>query len=414
MTIADNSNLNLNNPPGEVWGFTHISSDGHTQKIADVHTQAAALLLDLGKRVQQVVTNGTAVTQFKIHLQDRVCRYVDKNGQRIAVNLSNYQDDTVKEFLDRAAPFTSRRHKLDKSGQPIDGRQKLSVSKSLLKAESPYVYNKASGFAKERQLFAHYAMSASNGRDRGELIRRYGYSALMHQQLHDGLRAALARKDKKGDKRREEVLKALRAEVENVDVFATSLALNYFPTVGQLIENYGVLQMEATLHDEIEKSKKQLENHLTSKNNFNLAQDKKEAAYSDQYIKENCVGLLNLTYSAQRAHAKKHKLTTPAASLESVFVNGAIAQDTSEFKSYYEARLPKEEIDLCQEIQDIVDASAQAFTKAMSAVQTPSCDEIRRVRNPNPATPSQDYLDARAAMTDKLAQYSADLTKALQ
>lgn len=418
--------------------YTHTCSEGFKHRYEGPLRSEADFVLELSIDLRNAILHDEQVKNFKINLHDHTCSYTQKDGTAVVIDLDRHSNKDLRElatlyFKEAEKHVAKRRHKLDAAGNPINGRSKLPLTPQILKAETPYLEVKQKGFYRALELTAHYGLRATDPQLRQELAQRYAFSDLMHKQLENKFTKLVEAKEKQlkgalptGQKKQLEAqlayLKAVKAELENLDFFAAGLALSNFPKIRHLAASEGALQMEKTLEKKIEQNKKQLEKELRDENGYHLtAEEKKEKdaqqfAYEDQYIRDNCLGLFSLSYATRREHARAQKLATPKCSLENLFVKEALCFDPivsfkgEGFKTYLKETLPKDDdTTFAEEIDKLVEETAADLFEAFGTVALPDFTGIAPVPNSFRKGATQAHLDAREQIVSRIEQYTLEI-----
>jgi hypothetical protein len=369
------------------------------------------------------------VTDFQIRLVDRTCTYTEPGGKKIIIDLTRTDlpkplQDFAALYFEAAEPFFHQRYQYDRNNSPLNGSGKVSPAGNteFKKIQDLFIDDKLKGFEKAQTLFSHY-MVTNDGAQRNVIMTRFAFCYFTHQELvkkfeqkinvkENELALAHLPKEKKKIEAQIEQLKKVKAEFEEMDYLAIGVVLGNFPDAAAPLKTEDLGQMELTLQAQIDASKKAAEKELREQIEFAKKDDKKKAKeqvdLEERYIRENCLGLFNLTRRTQLMHARALGIgRMPKHTLENVFVREALLFNTKDsckgLKNYFDSMIT--DSDLKRELGYFLDQISEDIEEAVAKVPVPDTSALPYVVNPSTKNPPQTYLDARDAMENHVDNY---------
>lgn len=322
--------------------------------------------------------NPARVNDFSIELHTRTCKFTNPDtGNKTIFDLHEFfhgdadGESLSKAYFDTAGQFFTPRYKFSKGQKgALNGKNQLMPSNEIIKKHG-LVMGKE-GFKNGASIIlSHMIAYREKPELKKQIVERHALSSEMHKNMVEKLRELSKKKQSELDALKQQVppadkkkleeltqdcahLARYKNELEKMDYFALNWALGMFPYVkyksGETLQ-----EIEDKLSEEIAANAKTMEEDLRTYQGIGhkekVKKDPKEAALEEEYIRDNCAGLLFLTSHGHLKRCQREGIEKmKQESVEDLFVKEAIRSNNDvgddkfgdSFRDYILPHLSKE------------------------------------------------------------------------
>lgn len=354
-----------------------------------------------------------AVKDFRIQLHTRTCSFTHPDtNKKVILDLHEVfvgdadGEELNNAYFETAGHFYTPTYKFSKGQKgALNGKEQLSPNQEIVKKHGYVTGN--NGFKTGAQLLAsHLIAYKEDPKLRKQIAERHAFASNIHKNTLTHLNPLIeAKKQKLEDLKKEEPidqkkvadltkdynhLVRFQTELQKLDYFSVNWALCEFPYVEPGDGSETMEQIEDSLFEQIQKNAKVMESDLRKYQHIgkeeNVKKDPKEAALEEEYIRDNCAGLLFLTRSGQLRRCQELGIEKmKQESIEDVFMKEIVRYSNSSLdhrlgQSFKDYMRPYLSVEAREELNQVLTKAVDQTVQFMAAL--PAAPDFNAVKVP--------------------------------